>query len=419
MVETRSSPSRVSTRQNNNKRKMPALPTNNAKKKKMKNSNNNNSKKVTSKQVAAAKKKAAAAEAMKSQPVAVKDEVLMTGKRRMWTEEEDIAACKAYVNVTCDPIAGAQQKGDDFWMRVQKKMYELYEAEAEVADVKDEWGYKSVEYRISKTIGKQTQKFNQYFKATSKQDESGWTLEMHIAAAAELYLETEGRPFKFPVCARILHQCPKFKPATESPKEDEEDEDGKPAAIANPVASIQGKGLPIPMGTKKAKKTRLELKMEAESVATAAHTDAVLAVARSAAQLNKTFDKKRRIDSMHKSVDAYLRLGDTDKARELLQRIDQLNAEEEEEKPPASTALATPTASSLPTSINIGSEDDEEEEEEEEEDIQPTQMRFTSLPGALDSGDSANKSDEESSHPSQPSDDSRLIKNSSLKPTQV
>ena len=44
------------------------------------------------------------------------------------------------------------------------------------------------------------------------------------------------------------------------------------------------------------------------------------------------------------------------------------------------------------------------------------QMRFTSIPGALDPEDSANKSDndndesEESSHPSQPSDDSRLIK---------
>ena len=395
MVETRSSLSRVSTRQNNNKRKMPALPTNNAKKKKTKNSNNNNSKKVTSKQVAAAKKKAAAAEAMKSQPVAVKDEVLMTGKRRMWTEEEDIAACKAYVNVTCDPIAGAQQKGDDFWMRVQKKMYELYEAEAEVADVKDEWGYKSVEYRISKTIGKQTQKFNQYFKATSKQDESGWTLEMHIAAAAELYLETEGRPFKFPVCARILHQCPKFRPAVDSPKDDDEDNDDgkKPAAVDNPIASIQGKGLPTPMGTKKAKKTRLELKMEAESVATAAHTDAVLAVAKSAAELNKTFNKKRRLDSMHKSVDAYLRLGDTDKARAILKKIDDLNAEEEEK---ASKPAATPKASSLPTSIHIGSEEEEEEEEEkeeDEEDLQPMQMKFTSIPGALDPEDSANKSD--------------------------
>ena len=385
---------------------MPPLPTN-AKKKTKKSLPNSNNKKPSSKQVAAAKKRAAAAEAMKNQPIEVKEEV-MTGKRRMWTEEEDIAACKAYVNVTCDPIAGAQQKGDDFWMRVQKKMYELYEAEAEVADVRDEWGYKSVEYRISKAIGKQTQKFNHYFKATSKQDESGWTLEMHIAAACELYLETEGRPFKFPLCARILHQCPKFKPAVETPRDDDDNEDGKPAAVDNPIANIQGKGLPTPMGTKKAKKTRLELKMEAESVATTAHTDAVLAVAKSAADLNRTFDKKCRLDSMHKSVDAYLRLGDTDKARALLQKIENLNAEDD--RKPA----ATPMASSLPTSINIGTEEEEEqddEEQDEEEDIEPLQMKFTSVPGALDTEDSANKSEsEESSHPSQPSDDSRLIK---------
>ena len=212
MVVTRSSPSRAARQ----KRKMPPLPTNASGRKKRKKKSPPN-KKPSAKQVAAAKKKTAAAEASKNQPVPVKEELLGT-KRRMWTEEEDIAACKAYVNVTCDPIAGAQQKGDDFWMRIQKKMYELYEEEAEVADVKDEWGYKSVEYRISKTIGKQTQKFNQYFRATSKQDESGWTLEMHIAAACELYLETEGKPFKFRVCARILHQCSKLKPAIESPK---------------------------------------------------------------------------------------------------------------------------------------------------------------------------------------------------------
>ena len=53
----------------------------------------------------------------------------------------------------------------------------------------------------------------------------------------------------------------------------------------------------------------------------------------------------------------------------------------------------------------------DEEEQDEEEDIEPLQMKFTSVPGALDTEDSANKSEsEESSHPSQPSDDSRLIK---------
>ena len=86
MVDTRSSPSRANTRQST-KRRMPPLPTN-AKKKTKK------SLKPSSKQVAAAKKRAAAAEAMKNQPIEVKEEV-MTGKRRMWTEEEDIAACKA------------------------------------------------------------------------------------------------------------------------------------------------------------------------------------------------------------------------------------------------------------------------------------------------------------------------------------
>ena len=410
-MDTRSSPRRA---RRSSRRGMPALPTQKAAAAKKASATKYKKKAPTAKQIAAAKEKTKQREMEKveeNQPPEVKQEIL-AGKRRMWTEEEDIAASKAYVNITTDPVAGAQQNRDDFWMRVQKKMYEFLLVDAEVADVEKPWSYQSVKTRISKTIGKQTQLFNGYYIACAKDNDSGWTKEMHMEAACNLFIETEGRAFKFRTCARILHGCPKFQPTERARKSNEEDEDTHGKTSGNPVASIQGKGLQKPLGTKKAKKLAIEKKLEAESVATAAHTEAVLAVAKSAADLHQSFDKKRRIDSMHKSVDAYLRLGDIDKARKLLEEIEALNAEDDR-KPAATT---TPASASLPTSINFENSEDKEEDQESNnfEDLgiangegvgigegQPT---FKSMTGAIN-----DSSEEELSNHSQ-SDDSKLVK---------
>ena len=152
----------------------PPLPTAAAKKRKA------SVAKATGKQVAAAKKATIQRVAEDSAAVKVKVKEEKTSKRRMWTEEEDEALCKAFVNVTTDPIVGNQQKGDVFWQRVQKKMYEVIE-HAEVADTTNPWPYKSVESRLSKTIGKQTTLFNTYYLQMKKEHPSAepkWTLDL-------------------------------------------------------------------------------------------------------------------------------------------------------------------------------------------------------------------------------------------------
>ena len=88
----------------------PPLPTNNNKKQKQKS--------TKSKDVVAAKRSIANEEANKALPVKVKQETV--SKRRMWTDEEDLALCKAYVNITTDPCVGSKQKGDAFWMSAEK-----------------------------------------------------------------------------------------------------------------------------------------------------------------------------------------------------------------------------------------------------------------------------------------------------------
>ena len=158
-----------------------------------------------------------------------------------------------------------------------------------------------MENRVKRIIGKETSKFNACYLRIEKG--SGWTEQKHLDAAALLFEETHGRPWKFTTCAHILHGCPKFKPKHD-PKEGDEEGDGKPKAKANPVASIQGKGLAIPLGTKKTKKQAVAAKLDMESVASTAQTDAMLQVAKASADLSKGFEKKRKIDSLHKTVQA-------------------------------------------------------------------------------------------------------------------
>ena len=365
----------------------PPLPTNNNKKQKQKS--------TKSKDVVAAKRSIANEEANKALPVKVKQETV--SKRRMWTDEEDLALCKAYVNITTDPCVGSKQKGDAFWMRVQKKMYEFYEEDAEVqTEAKDEWAYKSLESRF-KVIGKAVQAFNGYYRAVTKDEESGWTEQMHIEAASQLFFTTEGKAFKFPICARVLHGCPKFKPTNEPIVVDEEDEEGAKKPAANPIASIQGKGLPIPKGTKAAAKAKRSI-TDADSLATTqAHTDAVLSVAKAAEHLNASYNKRRKTDSMHKTVDAYIRLGMVEKAQEILAQIEAIDKEDEKQE------TEPEPQDEVPGSINI------DELNEELGLVGPGTFRFRSVvDDALDDGDNGSSSDEEPPVPPKQATESTL-----------
>ena len=54
-------------------------------------------------------------------------------KSNRFTEEEDVFISRAFVNCTSDATIGANQKGDDFWKKVHKKFYAIYNEGAEVA----------------------------------------------------------------------------------------------------------------------------------------------------------------------------------------------------------------------------------------------------------------------------------------------
>ena len=97
-------------------------------------------------------------------------------------------------------------------------------------------------------LEKEARRFNVCCAQTAREkDKSGWTPEMIIAAGKTLYKEQEGRPFKFALVARILHQSPKHSPLNQDPE--------------NPVATAQGRDMERPIGSKKAKKMSLVEKL--------------------------------------------------------------------------------------------------------------------------------------------------------------
>ena len=359
--------------------------------------------KAGKKAVAAAQQKVVEDQAPKEappEPVKVKTE---PSRRRVFTEEEDVALCKAWVNCSMDPIVGADQKKDHFWIRIHSKFNIIYAEDSEVAmeDV-NQWPIKSIRDRFSK-LEKEVKKFNIYYRQVSKDhDKSGWTTEMKIDAAKNLFADELGRPFKHHLCARILHQAPKYSPEEDNLDPDEEN--------PNPIAMAQGRNLDTPIGNKKAKKMKLIDRLGEDSAAASAQTDALNSVALAAAGLAKSMDRKRVVDSMHKQVSAYIKLGMKDEAKQLLEEITKHEKTfVEEDKRQLDQKPAPKQKEAVPGTIEVGSGGSQSTQEGEEGAEQ--QMTFrTEIDNALDTGDEGDSSEEDTDHPSQPSNDSRLDK---------
>ena len=281
-----------------------------------------------------------------------------------------------------DPVAGAGQKRPNFWNRIHCEFYQIHNEEAEVA-VADQWSIKSVQDRFFK-LEKEVKAFNIYYKQIQKKhDKSGWTPEMVIGAAKALFEEVEGRPFKHGTCARILHKIPKYDP-------NKEEEDQK-------VARVQGRDMEVPMGNKKAKKMKLLDKLGEQSAATTAQTDALKSVAAAASGLALSMERKRVVDSMHKQVSSYIKLGMVEEAKKTLAEIQnyEVQVQELEDKKKA--------AATVPSSIDLEGNSIVQEVIDtvdiamaDEVQVVASGPHYKSAPDVLDDGDEPSSSGEES-----------------------
>ena len=315
-----------------------------------------------------------------------------------FTEEEDIYICKAWVSCTTDPIIGAQQKGEKFYKSVHEKMYILYNEGAEVA-IQNQRPWDSIRNRFQKTIAPNVQKFNAYYKQAVEQNESGWTTEMYMETAMKVWERMEGKPFKFSTCTRVLHQVPKFNPMVEDP--DEEEEDKKPAAVVNPVGKVMGDTIDRPVGNKKAKKQKLLEKLDMSSVTSSMALDAM---ARSSAEMTQIMARRQKHDSWSKRAELYMKLGQANKALELLQKM-----EDDDNKPYVSNKKndvqeQVPNVVVAPTQFTEGRQKGDSDSDSDDDEA-PTNRGEIIKAACFPS-----LSDSDSDHPSQPTDDSRKVK---------
>ena len=61
--------------------------------------------------------------------------ILVQKRQPRFSAEEDVFICRAFVNISCDPVTGTDQKGSLFWQKVADQVQEMYLAESDVSIV--------------------------------------------------------------------------------------------------------------------------------------------------------------------------------------------------------------------------------------------------------------------------------------------
>ena len=341
-----------------------------------------------------------------AEEIKVKIEALSTNKN--FTAEEDEFICRAYVSATTDPVKGASQKGASFWKTVHEKFYLLYDDEAALqVPVNTRWKWESVRDRFQKTLAKDITKFNEFYKATKEKNPSGMTEANIIEAAMESYRFVCGKPFKHSdTIVRILQKVPKFNPMIDGYNSNEEDgvenfptSTDEDKDTTNVVGSAMGMKEDRPVGTKKAKKSKLLEKFEQESNASQSHITAVQDVAASSRAMAATMAKRQRHDSWAKRAELFLKMGDMNRAEQMLQKM---------EDDDANDALPPPQ-NNVPSEITTNDNSNVEDFQDQDHIAAAMAVPGVTMQGQGNDEDGDDNDDEESDHPSQPSNDSRMM----------
>ena len=239
-----------------------------------------------------------------------------------FSKEEDLMLAKAFVNATEDPIKGAGSKQKLFWAQVKKGFDTLCLSELEISQQRTQ---ESLKNRWLRHISKEVQYFNKYYKQIKEKNPSGKTEQNMIEDSMELYLEMEGRPFKFSwEVVETLHKLPKFNPFHE---EEEEDDDAdvasssKKASSTNEVGKAMGQSLERPIGRERAKK----LLKEAPTLASieTERNQQVASLAAASMEIANAIRQKEESDTTIKMISMYRSMGMIDEAKQLMSQLAQ------------------------------------------------------------------------------------------------
>ena len=151
-----------------------------------------------------------------------------------------------------------------------------------------------------------------------------------------------------------------------------------------------GDNLPLPEGTKKAKKKLLMEKLELGSVAS---SQAMESMAHSSAKMTEIMARRQRHDSWSKRAELCLKMGNEEKAMEMMDLMEKDDAD----------PLVQDKSDDVPTDIALEGDENQSENDNQSETSKGLTLK-EAVPNSLDTDDEI---DDTSSHPSQPSNDSR------------
>ncbi len=126
---------------------------------------------------------------------------------------EDLTLCKCYINTTCDPTVGNNQKGIAFWRKVHEK-FALVHSQTHIS-IKQHDQVRSVDQlmnRFNRHIKVDIMVYNKHFLHIKAEKPSGVPEEQYPELICARYKEVEGKSFRFAQCVDTLHSVPKFSP---------------------------------------------------------------------------------------------------------------------------------------------------------------------------------------------------------------
>lgn len=305
-----------------------------------------------------------------------------------YTDPEDIALCKAYINVSQDKTVGANQKSDKFWERIMEKYHEVLDEYDKDRQSKLPRGRDQISMynRFSRKIQPDVTKFNVIYREKMNEKESGKTDEDVMKDALWSYDDYWGKPFKYIHCIPTLWGMPKFDPMVDDTddemqgKQDDEsvvivddndgnstiDTDGSVAtgskAGSNKVGKVQGSKSQRPAGKKSAARMteQMEQRERLEKIRVEAlnrlgekignPTDnlakAILESSKAELELKKSTNKEelevKKNDQKMDYIKQLMSLGMTEEAKKLMEDLQRSLFQEAKTPPRANRTPETP-----------------------------------------------------------------------------
>ena len=269
---------------------------------------------------------------MKASAIAARKKNGFTPPKRQprFSAEEDVFICRAYINISCDPITGTDQKGTKFWSRVADQVNTLYREESDAPIDGHRRNSGAILTRYQRHIQPDVFAYNRYHLQVSTPKKSGWTLDDYVREASILWANEKGEPFRFPNCIEIMHQMAKYQPGFVCKPQEGEDGEEIDGRIFNDVGHVMGDEMIRPMGQKAAKKKEKEEKMNNTKASSSkkVNMDGLESSANNLANAikegNRLENDNRRCEMWMKQADMYMKLNKTEKANEFLEKIEQL-----------------------------------------------------------------------------------------------